>query len=116
MPVPEGDPQEGQQQPESQNATLALPNSQAEGFGLELGTEGSNAGLPQVNHDEKKDILVRVKFIDASGDILLIMSVAFIVRQIKTDEEVIERLIWSTSCSDTVQNQITEKIISGMDP
>lgn len=85
MPVPEGDPQEGQQQPESQNATLALPNSQVEGFGPELGTEGSNAGLPRVNHDEKKDILVRVKFIDASGGILLIMSVAFIVRQIKTD-------------------------------
>lgn len=41
-----------------------------------------------MNPDEKKDILVRVKFIDASGDILLIMSVAFIVRQIKTDSSV----------------------------
>lgn len=88
LPVPEGNPQEGQQQPEIQNTTLALPNSQAEGFGPGPGTEGCNAGLPRVNPDEKNDILVRVKFIDASGDILLIMSVAFIDRQIKTDSSV----------------------------
>lgn len=57
-------------------------------FGLDAGTEGSDAGLPRVNHDEKKDIVVVVKFIDASGDVLLIMSVAFIVGQLKTDSPV----------------------------
>lgn len=29
--------------------------------------------------------------------------------------KVIQRLIWPRSCSDTIQNQITEKIISGTD-
>lgn len=55
---PGGDPQEGQQQqPQIQNPMLALPNSQAEGFGPGPGTEGCNAGLPRVNPDEKRIFL-----------------------------------------------------------
>lgn len=59
VPVPEGDPQKGQQQPESQNPTLTLPDSQVQIFGPRPGTEECNAGLPWVKPDEK-DTLVRV--------------------------------------------------------
>lgn len=67
-----GDPQ---QQRESQNPTLALPDGQVQILGPGPGTERCNAALPQLNSDEK-DTLVRVKFVHASGD-LLIISMAF---------------------------------------
>lgn len=53
-------------------------------------------------------------------DILtLIMFVPFFFVKANQDPQpcgkVIQRLIWPRGCSDTIQNQITEKIISGTD-
>lgn len=53
VPVPEGSPQQGQEQPlESQNLTLKLTGSQVEMAALLTGTEGCASILPQVNSEE----------------------------------------------------------------
>lgn len=62
VPVPEGSPQQGQEQPlESQNLTLKLPGSQVEMATLLTGTERCASVLPQVNSEEW-DAHVRVVF------------------------------------------------------
>ena len=66
VPVPEGIPQQGQEQqqqqpPESQNPTLKLPGSQVEMVAPLTGTEECTAVLPQVN-TEGWDAHVRVVF------------------------------------------------------